>query len=286
MGANGYICVANVEVSLCSEPIDSLLIMIHSPTDVLELTRSLSVKKYQTPLGRLFVLGVLAGAYISIGGLLSTMAAAGLAEIGASNPIIPKLIAGMTFPVGLMLVVLVGAELFTGNTAYLIPATLRGDIPKTYFLRNWAIVYLANLVGALLFDYLLVYRAGILDSPIYASYIVQVAEAKVGLSYEQAFLRGIGANWLVCLAVWLGFSSRDMLGRLVGLWWPVMAFVTIGLEHSIANMFYLPTGMLYGANVSIGEAIWHNLLPSTLGNIVGGAGLVGGLYAWLYSREA
>lgn len=259
--------------------------MIQSPKEVIELTHQLARKKYATPWSKLFLLGMLAGAYIAMGGLLSSLAAAGFSGLGTDNPFLPKLLAGATFPLGLMLVMLVGAELFTGNTSYLIPATLSGAIPRSYFLKNWAVVYVANLVGALLFDYFLVWRAGILEAPQYAAYIRQVAEYKVSLSWNVALLRGIGANWFVCLAVWLGFSARDMLGRLVGIWWPVMAFVAIGFEHSIANMFYIPTGMLYGANVSWEAFILDNLAPSTLGNIIGGALLVGMLYAYLYTED-
>lgn len=257
--------------------------MINSPYEVIATTRTMALKKYATPTGRLFLLGILAGAYIAVGGLLATMAAAGTGGWAANNPFLPKLLAGMTFPVGLMLVLLVGAELFTGNTAYLIPATVSGDVPRTYFLRNWAIVYVANFVGAWLFDYLLVYKAGVLNADVYRDYIVHVAEYKTGLSFVEVFLRGIGANWLVCLAVWLGFSSRSMLGRVVGIWFPVMTFVAIGYEHSIANMFYIPTGMMYGADTTYWEMIWHNLLPSTLGNVVGGAIFVGLVYAYLYT---
>lgn len=255
--------------------------MINSPHDVLKLTLEMSRKKWKTSTGKLFVLAMLAGAYIAIGGLLSSMAAAGVSGWASSNPFLPKLLAGMTFPVGLMLVMLVGAELFTGNTAYLMPATLRGEVPRFYFLRNWGIVYLGNFFGAFLFDLLLVYGADILK-PSYIDYLVHTAEYKTHLAWHVVLLRGIGANWMVCLAVWLGFSSRTMLGRVVGIWFPVMAFVAMGFEHSVANMFYIPTGMLYGADISVWSMIWDNLIPSTLGNMLGGALLVGALYSWLY----
>lgn len=259
---------------------------MNTPYDVIDLTVSMGLKKYRTPVGKLFLLGMLAGIYIAMGGLLSSLSAAGFGGIGAENPFLPKLLSGATFPVGLMLVILVGAELFTGNTAYLMPATLRGDIPRTYFLKNWSIVFLANFVGALLFDYFLVYQTGVMKLPAYTEYITHVAEYKTSMEWHVVFLRGIGANWMVCLAVWLGFSSRSMLGRLVGMWWPVMAFVAIGFEHSIANMFYIPTGIFYGANVSWGSFVLQNLIPSTLGNIIGGALFVGALYYYLYGQTS
>lgn len=254
--------------------------MIHTPHEVIAATEQQALKKYQMPISRLVLLGVLAGAYIAVGGLLATMASAGTMGLGENNPFIPKLLGAMLFPLGLMLVVLVGAELFTGNTATLVPATLRGEIPRTYFIKNWVLVYASNLVGALLVSYLIAYRTGILEGEVYTAYLHRLAEAKVSLSWEQVFWRGVGANWLVCLAVWLGLSSRDMLGRLVGLWWPVMAFVAIGLEHSIANMHIIPTAIFYGADVSWASFVWDNLIPATLGNIVGGALLVGMAYTY------
>ncbi len=258
---------------------------MNTPYDVIDTTTQLGIKKYETGWTKVFILGMLAGVYISMGGLLASLSAAGFGAWAEGNPFLPKLLAGATFPVGLMLVMLVGAELFTGNTAYLMPATMRGDIPRSYFIKNWMVVFLANFVGAFLFDYFLVYQAGVMKHPAYASYIVQIAEYKTSLDWSVVFLRGIGANWLVCLAVWMGFSSRTMLGRMAGIWWPVMAFVAIGFEHSIANMFYIPTGILHGANVSWSDFAVHNLIPSTLGNIVGGALFVGCLYAYLYNRK-
>ncbi len=289
--------VATRHLSLCAAVQDTMLTnrktksyqqqnkMINTPYEVIDITRAMACKKYHTPYHKLFILGLLAGVYIAMGGLLSTMAAAGVGGIAETNPVIPKLLSGITFPVGLMLVILVGAELFTGNAAYLMPATLRGDIPRAYFLKNWAIVFAANFIGAVLFDYFLVYKAGILHAPHFTEYITHVAEYKTHLSWSEVFLRGIGANWMVCIAVWLGFSSKTMLGRISGIWWPVMAFVTIGFEHSIANMFYVPTGIMHGAQVSWTAFLLDNLIPATLGNIVGGAFFVGCIYAYLYNKE-
>lgn len=260
---------------------------MNTPYEVIDITLAMGQKKYHTPLLKLILLGLMAGIFIAMGGLLSSLTAAGLGGLGADNPFLPKLLAGATFPVGLMLVILVGAELFTGNTAYLMPATLRGDIPRWYFLKNWLIVYLANFAGALFFDYFMVYQTGVMSAnEAYVHYIHHAAELKVNeLSWMQVFWRGIGANWMVCLAVWMGFASKGMLGRLVGIWWPVMAFVAIGYEHSVANMFYVPTAIFHGAHVTWGDFFVNNLIPSTLGNIVGGAGFVGCAYAYLYTKQ-
>ncbi len=252
------------------------------PNEVIDGLVQSGIKKYKTPLPKLIILGLLAGIYIAFGGLLSSLAAGGFEGVSSTNTFFPKLIAGATFPVGLMLVILVGAELFTGNTAYVMPATLRGSIPRTYFLKNWVIVFVCNFIGAIIFDYLFVYKAGIMDKTAYAEYIRHAAEYKTHLDWHVVFLRGIGANWMVCLAVWMGLSSKSMAGRLLGIWWPVMAFVAIGYEHSVANMFYIPTGIFYGAHTTWGSFLVDNLIPATLGNIVGGCGFVGCVYYYLY----
>lgn len=246
--------------------------------------RQLGIKKYHTAWSRTLLLGILAGAYISLGGLLSSMLAGGFPEWAAGNPILPKLLAGASFPIGLILVVLAGADLFTGHCAYFVPGTMDGELPRTYFLRNWVVIYVANFIGAFLFDYFIAYSTDVMVSEPYRSYIIHVAENKVNLSWGVSFLRGIGANWLVCLAIWLGLSSKSMAGKVIGLWFPVMAFVTLGFEHSIANMFYIPTAMLYGADVTVGQFVADSLVPSTLGNIIGGGFFVGFVY-WMIYRE-
>lgn len=256
--------------------------MLNTPYDIIAHVRELGVKKYRTSIPKLIVLGILAGCYIGMGCLLASYSASGLGDLARMSPILPKLLAGATFPLGLMLVVLLGAELFTGNTAYLIPATIAGDIPRGYFLKNWFIIYLSNFLGALAFSYFLAYETHVLSSSEAINYLYHQAEVKLNLSFSEAFWRGVGANWLVCLAVWLGFSSRSMLGRLAGIWWPVMAFVTLGFEHSVANMFYIPTAIFYGYDTGLGDFILNNLLPSTVGNITGGALFVGVVYTLLF----
>lgn len=259
---------------------------MNTPYEVIDNVRQMGLKKYKTPMPKLIILGLLAGVYIAMGGLLSTLVASGVGGWAVANPIVPKLLAGVTFPLGLMLVVLVGAELFTGNTAYLMPATCKGDIPPYYFLRNWLIVYLANFAGALFFDYFLAYQTHAFALPEMQDYLKHLAEYKVAQPWGQVLWRGVGANWLVCLAVWLGFSARSMAGRMLGIFFPVMGFVTMGFEHSVANMFYIPTAIFYGADVSWQDFLWANLLPSTLGNILGGAGFVGCLYTYLYGSQS
>lgn len=259
--------------------------MYNTPNEVLVVTEGMALKKYKTPLPKLALLGVLGGAYIALGGWFSFYVANGMPVGTEGNPALVKLIQGALFPVGLVLIILVGGELFTGNTAYLVTGARKGVTPWSYIATNWSIVWVTNFIGALLLCFLLVKQTGMLVSEPWVSAIVHTAEGKVAQPWMTIFLKGIGANWLVCLAVWLGLSSKEMLGRLVGLWIPVMVFVTLGYEHSIANMFYIPMGMMSGANVTIAQMIWNNLIPATLGNIVGGAVFVGLLYSYLYMER-
>lgn len=231
--------------------------------------------------GKFAVLAILAGAYIAFGGILSLTIGFGFPEITATNPSLQKLLSGFMFPIGLILVVLLGAELFTGNNALLIPAYMKKHYGIWPIIKNWTLVYFGNLVGALAFTYFMVHICELTASDPYHSAIIKIAEAKVSMDWVVVFLKGIGANWCVCLAVWLALSSRSFVGKMLGCWLPVMAFVALGYEHSIANMFFIPLGIMEGANVSIWQSITTNFIPATLGNIVGGALFVGCAYGYL-----
>lgn len=237
-------------------------------------------------LGKAILSSAMAGAFIALGGLLALVVGQGFPGISGCNPALARLLSGCMFPVGLILVVFMGTELFTGNNAVLIPGAARGEISYTQVLRNWVIVYLGNMIGAVGFTVLFAWLAGITDGELYSTAAVRIATGKVELGWWTVLVRGIGANALVCLAIWLGLSCNSPLGRMVGLWMPVMAFVVLGMEHSIANMFYLPLGMLHGATFGIGDAVWHNLVPATLGNIMGGALFVGMAMNYLHGQSS
>lgn len=256
--------------------------MMNSPVDVISYVDGLSIKKNNLPTPKLMLLSILAGMYIGLGGALSKFVSAGFSEATGFNAGIEMFISGAFFPIGLILIVLVGGELFTGNVAYMTVGVQRGSIKISDLLRNWGYVYLFNFVGALFFAYFFVHLSGLMSHDPLESSIIGTGMKKISYQWHVAFLKGITANWLVCLSLWLGYSSKDMLGRLVGIWIPVMAFVTLGYEHSIANMFYLPMAMMTGADISIAGMIVRNLIPVTLGNIVGGGLFVGSVYAYLY----
>ncbi len=238
----------------------------------------------QTRPARMAILTMLAGAYIALGGILSVMAGCGLPEASAGNPALQRLVSGATFPVGLILVVVLGAELFTGNNALLIPGAMRRHYAWGWVWTNWITVWIGNFVGALAFTYFMVHLTGLLTPEPWHSAIIRTAEAKVSMPWLTVFLKAVGANWCVCAAVWLAMSSRSMIGKVIGCWFPVMAFVVLGYEHCIANMFFIPAGMFEGADITISQFVVDNLIPATLGNIVGGAILVGGVHAYLHHK--
>ncbi|MBN1484596.1 MAG: formate/nitrite transporter family protein [Chloroflexia bacterium] len=254
-----------------------------SPKEIALSACSIGKTKSETGIAKLLVLGFLAGAYIAFGGFLAIMVGKGVsADLG---PGIGKLLFGGVFPVGLMLVVIAGSELFTGNCGVITPSCLRGSARWMGLLKNWIFVYIGNFIGSLVVAYFLAYLTGLTEAEPYLSATKGIAEGKIALSFGEAFFRGVGCNWLVCLAVWMAVSAEDIAGKILAIWWPIMAFVALGFEHSVANMFFIPLGMFNGANVSVGEFLINNLLPVTLGNIVGGAGFVGAIYWWLYGRE-
>lgn len=258
---------------------------ILSPKEIVQYASRYAVEKDGFSFKKLSTLSFLAGVYISMGGLLSILAGYGFPVLGVGNPALIKLLMGATFPLGLILVVLAGAELFTGNTAYFIPAAMQRQVKWQRVLRNWAVVWIGNFVGALFFMYLFVYLTGVLNDECWVNGLDSLAMAKISKPFFVTLLKGVAANWFVCLAMWLGMSAKSTVGKIVGLWWPVMAFVAVGYEHSIANMFFLPLAMLNGSDISMSELFVNNLIPATIGNIIGGALFVGGLYWYTYIKQ-
>ncbi|MDE5837943.1 MAG: formate/nitrite transporter family protein [Paramuribaculum sp.] len=260
---------------------------VRTPTEVAELSVNIGRNKVDTTAktGRLIILSILAGSYIALGGILSVIVGFGFPDITSGNPALQRVLSGTMFPIGLILVVILGAELFTGNNALLVPGFMKGDFGFKEVVKNWTLVYLGNFVGAFGFAWLMVYMAGLTASDPWHSAIIKVAEMKVSMSWLVVFIKGVGANWCVCLAVWLALAGHSLIEKMAACWLPVMAFVALGYEHSIANMFFIPLGMLEGAHVSVWQFVWDNLIPATLGNIAGGAIFVGCVHAMLHLRR-
>jgi formate/nitrite transporter len=255
------------------------------PKEIVKAINVAGMVKAKMNFEKTLVLGFLAGAFIAFGGFLAIMVGGGLPGIKMANPGFQKFVFGGTFPVGLMLVVIAGSELFTGNTAISVPGVLSGRIKCLAWLRNMCLSYTGNLIGSLFVAFFLAYQTNLLASDPWLSVTVAISEVKVRQSFWVLFLKGIGCNWLVCLAIWLAVASEDTAGKILGIWFPIMAFVTLGFEHSVANMFFIPLGIFYGANVTWAQFFIVNLVPVTLGNIVGGSFFVGAIYWFIYEYE-
>jgi ferredoxin-nitrite reductase len=228
---------------------------------------------------RTFVLGVLSGAHIAFGAYLLLSVGGASPALAAANPGLQKILCGVFgLPFGLMMTVIGGGELFTGNTAFLTTGVVEKKVAVRDLVKNWVVSYLGNFVGALLLA-VLAFHAGTLgDGPAAAA----AAVTKTSLPAGTAFLRGVLCNWLVSMAVYMASGCSSAASKMVVIFFPISAFVALGLEHSIANMFLIPLGILRGAKVSYADFLLKNLLPVTLGNIVGGAGCVGLGYAAAY----
>jgi formate/nitrite transporter len=252
------------------------------PRDMAHLAEEIGVKKAGLDAITTLVLALLAGAFIALGAALSTTVAAGIAPWPYG---VGRLLVGFSFSLGLILVVVGGAELFTGNNL-IVMAWASRKVSTARVLRNWGLVYLGNFAGAVL-TAALIYASGQWRSGQgqVTTAALAIADGKLQFTWVQAFVLGSLCNALVCLAVWLAMSARSTTDRIFAVVPPVVAFVACGFEHSVANMYFLPlAAMIRGDGAMWGQMWTSNLVPVTLGNLVGGAGLVGGVYWLAYLR--
>lgn len=263
------------------------------PNEICDAAVGAGCTKAKLRVSQQAILGMLAGAFIAIGGAVSAVVSHSITNVGLS-----KFAGGAVFPVGLILVVICGAELFTGNCLMTVPLAGK-EIKFGPMIKNWVIVYIFNFVGSVLIAFL-VFKAGVfgMNSGKLGGTVIKVASTKAALPFWTAFCSGILCNFLVCLAVWGAFAAKDIVSKVVIIWFPIMAFVTCGFEHCVANMYYLTAGMFAKSNPSFvaasglsqdkiinGMGIVHNLIPVTLGNIVGGVVLVGISYFMVYKHK-
>ena len=251
--------------------------------------RGTAKNKCSMSTAKLLISGIFSGAFIAFGAFGSQVVGSSVADPGLA-----RLLGAFVFPVGLTMVCCVGTELFTGNSLLVLPL-LEKQVDLKGVLRNWGLVYLGNFIGSLLVACLVVY-SGLpsMFNGALAQTIAAAAVTKTSLSFGDALLRGILCNILVCLAVWLSFAAGEQAGKIMGLYLPTMLFVLSGFEHSIANMYFIPAGMMassaFGtgtAPVSLGSFLFGNLLPVTIGNLIGGAVFVaGGLYLLFGAKES
>ena len=271
------------------------------PAEMARRMERVGVDKAGLGVWTMFALAILAGAFIASGAVFSTVTVTGLSAVGMGYGVI-RLLGGFTFCLGLIAVVTAGAELFTGNNL-IIMAFVSGKVTLSALSRNWAIVYVGNFVGSILtaLTMLLTQQYMAADRGVGLA-ALNIANSKCSLDFVQAVALGVMCNALVCLAVWLSFSARSTTDRILAILFPITAFVAAGFEHSVANMYFVPMGLLIksaagssfwtGLDVtatSFGNLTWgtfliKNLLPVTIGNIIGGAGFVGLVYWFIYLR--
>ena len=257
----------------------------NSPKDIALLFSATGINKTKTPISKFIVLAFLGGTFIAFGGLLTVIVAGGIPEIGAGNPGLIKFVAGALFPVGLIMVSVAGADLFTSDCAGMVLPYMSKQINFKLLAKVLIISYIFNFIGAQFIAYFMAYQTGLISSDPWISYLHHYSEAKVNQDFYKILLKGIGANWLVCLGTWMGYAGKDIMSKSIGIWIPVMLFVTLGFEHSIANMFFIPAAIYSGADISWGNFILNNLTPATIGNIIGGSGFVGCLYWYIYLKD-
>lgn len=271
-----------------------------APAEIAKATIEVGIKKSKTKPLNLLILGILAGAFIAFASEGSNMAAFNL----LANPKtygLGKVLAGFIFGTGLMMVLIGGGELFTGNTLITM-GVLQKKVSISAMLKNWGFVYAGNLIGSVLIAYMM-FKSGLFSSGenMLGAVTIKTAAYKVGLDFMPAFYLGIMCNWLVCIAVWMSYAAKDITGKIFAIFFPIWLFVTSGFEHSVANMYYIPAGIfaksnpewvaasgLTGsklANLNWGSFFTSNLLPVTLGNIVGGVIFVAGVYWMVYIKD-
>jgi formate transporter len=288
--------MANGEIN-----VDALL-----PPEMAAKAEAIGIKKANLDFGTMFALAILAGAFIAAGAIYATTVWAG----GSALPYgLNRLLGGLVFCLGLILVIVAGAELFTGNNL-IVMAWANGKVSSSLLLRNWGIVYLGNFVGSVgTVVIMLLAKQYMFNKGLMGLTALNIANAKVSLDPIQAFFLGIMCNALVCMAVWLCYSARTTTDKILSIIFPISMFVAAGFEHSIANMYFIPMGLFIKqfapqtfwladalakadpvitlntfSNLTWGTFFINNLIPVTLGNIVGGAGMVGLVYWFSYLR--
>lgn len=260
-----------------------------SPQEIARRVEKIGVTKARLPMLSMIMLGILAGAFIGLGGLFYVVVASD-PSLGFA---VRQVVGGGCFSLGLILVVVAGAELFTGNNL-LVMAWADRQISTPELLRNWAVICTANGIGAAGLALLVVLSGHpAMNDGLIAEKYLGIAAAKCDLSFQAAFFRGILCNILVCIAVWMALAGRSVTDKVIAIIFPISAFVAAGFEHSVANMFFIPMGLLLqatGDSTLPGTSIsWigllHNLVPVVLGNIIGGSAFVGLVYHIIYRRK-
>ena len=248
------------------------------PAHIARLIEDVGVKKVNMSVTSILTLGILAGVFISLGAAFYTIVITG-STLGVG---LTKLVGGLVFSLGLILIIIGGAELFTGNTLITL-SWADNKISSVDLLKNWFLVYVGNFLGAL-FVVVCIYLSGIYNASPYAETARSIGEAKVALTNTELVFRGLLCNLLVCMAVWMCFAAHSASSKIMIILFPISAFVALGFEHSVANMYFLPLGLVLEAQFAVVDAL-RNLIFVTIGNIIGGGVLVGLVYWLVYLRH-
>jgi formate/nitrite transporter len=260
---------------------------MHSPLEIARNYVDVGIHKTNISIFKMVLLGFFAGMFIGFAGIASTTASSTITSASVA-----KLVGALVFPAGMAMVLIAGSELFTGNNLIII-AVLEKKVSVAKMLKNWFFVYIGNFMGAAFVAIMVVYgHTPQLFGGALAQAIVNAGKSRTDLTVMEGFIRGILCNILVCIAVWMSFAAKRVSGKLLTSFWPVMLFVLCGFEHSIADMYFGVAALLTSAEYGIaaqgltwGNFLLKNLLPVTLGNIIGGAGIVGFGYWLIYLHQ-
>ncbi|EGO5237557.1 formate/nitrite transporter family protein [Enterococcus faecalis] len=253
---------------------------MYTPDEILSISIENGQKKIQKPLVAKLILGFIGGAMISLGYLAYVRVSA---SIPADLASVQALVGAAVFPIGLIVILMAGGELITGNMMAVSTAWFAKKVSFRELIVNWVTITLANIVGALFVAYFFGHYLGLTSSGTYLNQVLSLAEHKVAATWLQAIISGIGCNWFVGLALWLCYGAKDAAGKLLGIWFPVMIFVAIGFQHSVANAFIIPAAIFEGG-VQWGD-FFRNFIFVYLGNIIGGAIFVSGFYYLSYRKH-
>jgi formate transporter len=242
------------------------------------------VTKTKLTLGKMMVAGFLAGAYIAFGGLVAISVSSGLDPKMWGT--LPTLFTGAVFALGLVLTVVAGAELLTGNMAMVPLSAFKGRVSPKLVGLNFTVIFVANLIGSLFVAYFLAVKSGVVTDPLPLARLAGIAKKKAVEETDwQIFLRAVGCNWLVCLAVWMAMAAEDIAGKILAIFFPIMAFVAMGFDHVVANMFFIPAAIFaHVPGIDWLDAL-KNWLFAFLGNLVGAGVFVAGAYYYLYGKD-
>jgi formate/nitrite transporter len=256
-----------------------------SPPDIAAASVEVGAQKARMSPDKMLVGGFLAGAYIAFAGLLAVVTSAGLDPKTWGG--LATLVTGSVFALGLILVIVAGSELLTGNMALVPMAVFARRVSIARLGINWTVVLIGNLLGSLFVAYFLAVKTGVITADIDLARLGKIATGKAVTETDwQIFLRAVGCNWLVCLAVWMALAAEDIAGKVLAIFFPIMAFVAMGFDHVVANMFFLPAAHFAGVPGIGWGPILKNWAFAFLGNTVGAAVFVAGFYWYLYGRPA